>query len=64
MWVIAMYEESQQEMRKILEQERIVNEEIKEAIKLLPYYENMQPISLDNIGDSGFSSRNIGDIKI
>lgn len=64
MRVIAMYEESQQEMRKILEQERIVEEEIKEAMKLLTYHNNMQPISLDNINDSGFSSRDITDVKI
>ncbi|EJV49978.1 hypothetical protein [Bacillus toyonensis] len=54
MRVIAMYEESQQKMREILEQERIVEEEIKEAMKLLPHYENMQPISLDNINANGF----------
>ncbi|MFB5560280.1 hypothetical protein [Bacillus cereus] len=64
MRVIAMYEESQQEMRKILEQERIVEEEIKEAMKLLPYHNNMQPISIGIINDSGFSSRNIADVKI
>ncbi|RHW10701.1 hypothetical protein [Bacillus cereus] len=54
MGVIAMYEESQQKMREILEQERIVEEEIKEAMKLMPHYENMQPISLDNIDANGF----------
>ncbi|WP_238137627.1 MULTISPECIES: hypothetical protein [Bacillus cereus group] len=64
MRVIAMYEESQQEMRKILEQERIVEEEIKEAMKLLPYHNNMQPISINVNNDTGFSSRNIADVKI
>ncbi|TDT85301.1 hypothetical protein DEU41_2789 [Bacillus sp. AG1163] len=54
MWVIAIYEESQQEMREILEQKRIEELEVNQAIKWLQPENNIQPISLDNINVNGF----------
>lgn len=52
--VIAMYEESQQELSAMLEQARIEETKVNEAVKLSLYYDDMQPISLDNINANGF----------
>ncbi|MGN4726286.1 hypothetical protein ACTFR4_11310 [Bacillus cereus group sp. MYBK181-1] len=52
--VIAMYEESQQELSAMLKQVRIEETEVNEALKMLSYHNNMQPISLDNINANGF----------
>lgn len=56
--VIAMYEESKQDLLAILEQEQIEETEVNEAIKLESHYDNMQPISLDNTNDNGFKIEN------
>ncbi|UKS59295.1 hypothetical protein [Bacillus toyonensis] len=52
--VIAMYEESKQDLLVILQQEQIEETEVNEALKMLSHHNNMQPISLDNINDNGF----------
>ncbi|MGM2859637.1 hypothetical protein ACS2QN_03015 [Bacillus cereus group sp. Bce021] len=52
--VIAMYEESKQELFAMLEQTRIEETEVNGAVKLSLYYDDMQPISLDNINANGF----------
>ncbi|MEC2921292.1 hypothetical protein [Bacillus tropicus] len=43
-FVIAMYEESKQELFVLLEQEQIEKTEVNEALKRLSYHNDMQPI--------------------
>lgn len=52
--VIALYEESKQELFALLEQEQIEETKVNEALSMLVYHNNMQPISLDNINANGF----------
>ncbi|PGZ46966.1 hypothetical protein COE56_22835 [Bacillus anthracis] len=43
-FVIAMYEESKQELFVLLEQEQIEKTEVNKALKRLSYHNDMQPI--------------------